>query len=204
MGVYYENQFKVLLDGVNDPKELKSIINDIVQGIDSDFDKPIQLEALRKVCMQKGMKPAEIIKLLPADLVQKITVATISHPDSEQAARGTDIIASFDSFIMDKAAKTSNEILSEVKSVQWLQNYGVNVATTKYDESFTRGINKHLDSNTANELFTYIANNALTDAKKSSIVEQSLLTTNDSERISAYTDSYKTIKSYRGHGCSCA
>lgn len=193
-GMSYEAQFKHQLDGVTDKKEIQKIVTDIANGTNNDFDKVIQLEALRKVLMEKGMKPEEIMKLLPEDLAQSITVGAISHPDKVQAAAATDIIASFDNPAMDEAANAANEALAEVRPPEWLKYYGANVQTTKYDQAFTTGINNNLNTETANQIFTFIANNATTDAKKTSIVEYSLTTTNDTERIKTYTESYKTIK----------
>lgn len=194
-GMSYETQFKHQLDGVTDQKEIQKIVTDIANGTNNDFDKVIQLEALRKVLMEKGMKPEEIMKLLPEDLAQSIAVGAIAHPDKVQAAAATDIIASFDNPAMDETANAANEALAEVRPPEWLQYYGANVQTTKYDEAFTTGINNNLNTETATQIFSFIANNATTDAKKTSIVQYSLTTTNDTERIKAYTESYKTIES---------
>lgn len=194
-GLTYKAQFKSQLDGVDDPKEIVKIVNEIAQGINTDTDKVAQLEALRQVMMEKGYKPKEIIAMLPDDMAQAITARALAHSNHEQAARATDLLASFNSETVDETANDMSFVMSEARSAEWLQNYGANVETTKYDEAFTAGVNQNLDIDTANQVFTYIANNATTDEKKASIVEYSLTTTTDSERISVYTDSYKTIQS---------
>lgn len=193
-GMSYEAHLKHQLNGVTDKKEVQKIVTEYVSGMMNDADRVIQLEALRKVLMEKGYKPEEIMQMLPAEVQERLSVKVLSNSDVKQAALGTDVLASFNSNVVDETANKINEILPSVRDVEWVKFYGSNVETTKYDESLSTGINK-LDVKTANEIFTYIANNATTDAKKSSMVEFSLTTTDDSERISAYTESYKTIKS---------
>jgi hypothetical protein len=94
----------------------------------------------------------------------------ISNPDKEQATLGTDTIAEFNNPAMDETVNTAVQVLATQRSPEWLKYYGSEVKTTKYDKAFSTGINENLDTDTASEIFSYIATNATTDEKKSSIV----------------------------------
>lgn len=194
-GLSYESQLKHQLKDVTDKKEVQKVVTEYVSGMLNDSDRIIQLESLRKVLIEKGYKPEEIIAMLPDEIVEQLSIKVLANPDKVQASRGTDVLASLNSKVVDETANAANGVISTIRDAEWLKFYGANVKTTKYDASFSKGINDNLDTNTATQVFAYIVTNATTDAKKSSIVQFSLTTTTDSERIRSYTESYKTIKS---------
>lgn len=194
-GMSYKAQLNHQLKDVTDKKEIQKVVTEYVSGMLNDSDRVIQLVALREVLMEKGYKPEEIVAMLPKEMVEQLSIRVLANPDKVQASQGTDVLASLNSKAVDDVANAANGVISTIRDAEWLKFYGANVKTTKYDASFSKGINDNLDTNTATQVFAYIATNATTDAKKSSIVQFSLTTTTDSERIRSYTESYKTIKS---------
>lgn len=198
-GKTYEKLYEDRLKGLepNSP-EAQRVFGEIINEIANEPQSAAILSnalfgAMHKLGYNKEQFRAAL-GTIPAETRTKLTAYGHSASDATTVAEFSTAIAENGTNDMIETAQVCVEALPEFRSVEFVEKYTVELRTTVFDESISKGINNNYDIETANRIFTNAAQNRTTDEGKTSIVQQSLLTTDDSARIKAYTNSYKDIK----------